>query len=68
MDKEKYREGIEVDIVDALKAGLSGTPFFVVGRVVGDHVEGLKFVGAVSYVEIEEKLAELLAAANQDYH
>ena len=43
-------------------AGVSGTPSFVVGRVNGDSIEGVRMVGAVPYAAFDAKFKELIAA------
>ncbi|PYN29956.1 MAG: hypothetical protein DMD98_19935 [Candidatus Rokuibacteriota bacterium] len=60
LSKEKYTEQIRKDMADAGLAGISGTPSFVVGRVTGDSVDGVRIVGAQSYAAFDAKLKELL--------
>ena len=47
-------------MADAGLAGISGTPSFVVGRVTGDSVDGVRVVGAQPYATFDAKLKELL--------
>src|SRR5213592_2694056 len=60
LSKEKYTEQIRKDMADAGLAGISGTPSFVVGRVTGDSVDGVRVVGAQPYATFDAKLKELL--------
>jgi len=59
--KDKYKAQIEKDMTDAGLAGIGGTPSFVIGRVVGDGVEGVKVVGAQPFGVFDAKLKEVLA-------
>lgn len=59
---EKYKAEISKDVADAVAAGVSGTPTFVIGRAVGDHVDGVRVVGALPYAAFDAKIKELLAA------
>jgi protein-disulfide isomerase len=58
--RDKYKAHIEKDVTDAALAGIGGTPSFVIGRVVGDGVEGVKVVGAQPFGVFDAKLKELL--------
>jgi protein-disulfide isomerase len=59
---EKYRDEIAKDMSDAQAAGINGTPTFVIGRTVGEDVDGIRVVGAQSYATFEAKLKDLLNA------
>ena len=47
----------------ATRAGIDGTPGFVVGRVVHGELKGVRFEGAVPYERLDGLLKELLADA-----
>jgi len=57
---DKFKAQIEKDMTDAGLAGIGGTPSFVIGRVVGDGVEGVKVVGAQPFGVFDARLKELL--------
>ena len=59
--QDKFKAQIEKDMTDAGLAGIGGTPSFVIGRVVGDGVEGVKVVGAQPFGVFDAKLKEILA-------
>ena len=59
--KDKYKAQIEKDMTDAGLAGIGGTPSFVIGRVIGDNVEGVKVVGAQPFGVYDARLKEALA-------
>jgi len=58
---EKYKAQIEKDMADADAAGVNGTPTFVIGRLKGDEVEGVRVVGALPYSTFDARLKEMLA-------
>jgi len=60
-NKDKFKAQIEKDMTDAGLAGIGGTPSFVIGRIVGDGVEGVKVVGAQPFGVFDAKLKEALA-------
>ena len=47
---------------DAQAAGVNGTPTFVIGRAVGEGVDGVRVVGALPYAMFDAKIKELLSA------
>jgi protein-disulfide isomerase len=59
---EKYKAEIAKDMSDAQAAGISGTPTFVIGRTVGEEVDGVRVLGAHPYATFDAKLKELLNA------
>ena len=59
--QDKFKAQIEKDMTDAGLAGIGGTPSFVIGRIVGDGVEGVKVVGAQPFGVFDAKLKEALA-------
>src|SRR5581483_8406193 len=52
---EKYLPSIRADVAEANALGIMGTPTFVVGKVSGGHIEGVKLAGAQPY-EVFAKL------------
>jgi protein-disulfide isomerase len=59
--EERYKAEIVKDMSDAAAAGVTGTPSFVIGRAVGEGIEGARVVGALPYSTFDAKLKELLA-------
>jgi protein-disulfide isomerase len=59
--EERYKADIVKDMSDAAAAGVTGTPTFVIGRAVGDGIEGARVVGALPYSMFDAKLKDLLA-------
>ena len=59
--EERYKADIVKDMSDAAAAGVTGTPTFVIGRAVGEGIEGTRVVGALPYSMFDAKLKELLA-------
>ncbi len=58
---DRYRTDIEHDMDEAAKAGVSGTPTFVIGATTpGSAVEGQRIVGAQPYPVFEAQIKALL--------
>jgi len=58
---ERYRTEIEHDMEEAAKAGVSGTPTFVLGATTpGTALEGQRIVGAQPYPVFETQIKALL--------
>src|SRR2546425_606349 len=57
---DKYKAQIEKDVTDAGLAGIGGTPSFIIGRVSGDGVDGVKVVGAQPFGVFDARLKDLL--------
>jgi protein-disulfide isomerase len=58
---ERYRTEIERDMEEAAKAGVSGTPTFVLGATTpGTALEGQRIVGAQPYPVFETQIKALL--------
>ena len=55
-----YKPAIDKDIAEGTKAGVTGTPSFVVGRVDKGRLVGLRLVGAMPYAQIEAKIREVM--------
>jgi len=60
--RRTYAELIAAHVHEADAVGIDGTPGFVVGRVSGNELEGVRVEGALPYEEFAELLRELLAA------
>ena len=61
-----HADAIEADMEEGRKAGVSGTPSFVIGRVVNGRLEGERIVGALPYMAFAAKLDALLSRVNAD--
>ncbi|MBI5185258.1 MAG: DsbA family protein [Nitrospinae bacterium] len=62
LDKGKYEEKVKKDIEAGEKAGVQGTPSFVLGRASKDGViKGKLIVGAQPYEEFQKHIEEFLA-------
>jgi protein-disulfide isomerase len=60
---QTYAAEIDRDVADAMSAGVSGTPSFVLGRTTpGPAFEGVRIVGAQPYAVFESRIKALLAA------
>ena len=62
IDSGKYKERVQSDVLEAMKIGANGTPTFVVGKSVGDGVDGDLVVGAMPFQMFDAKLKELQSA------
>src|SRR5690349_5797331 len=56
VDSEKYKEPVQRDVLEAMKIGANGTPTFIVGKSVGDGVDGELVVGALPFQMFDMKL------------
>jgi protein-disulfide isomerase len=64
-NNQKTLAEVQKDAADAAKAGISGTPGFVVGVLDKDgNVDGVKISGAVPYANFQSTIEEQLARAN----
>jgi protein-disulfide isomerase len=59
VDSNKYKDSVQADVLEAMKVGANGTPTFVVGRSIGNGVEGELVLGALPYQVFDEKLKGL---------
>jgi protein-disulfide isomerase len=58
---DRYRAEIDRDIAEAMQAGVTGTPSFVLGATMpGSAVEGLRIVGAQPFPVFEARIKALL--------
>ena len=56
VDSGKYKDPVQRDVLEAMKVGANGTPTFVVGKSVGDGVDGELVVGAMPFQMFDAKL------------
>jgi len=59
VDSSKYKERVQNDVLEAMKIGATGTPTFIVGKSVGEGVDGELVVGAMPFQMFDVKLKEL---------
>jgi protein-disulfide isomerase len=59
IDSAKYKERVQNDVLEAMKIGANGTPTFIVGKSVGEGVDGELVVGAMPFQMFDAKLKEL---------
>jgi protein-disulfide isomerase len=59
VDSGKYKEPVQRDVLEAMRIGANGTPTFVVGKSVGDGVDGELMVGAMPFQMFDAKLKDL---------
>ena len=59
VDSGKYKEPVQRDVLEGMRVGANGTPTFVIGKSVGDGVDGELLVGAMPFQEFDKKLKEL---------
>jgi protein-disulfide isomerase len=59
IDSGKYKEPVQTDVLEAMKIGANGTPTFVVGKSIGNGVDGELVVGAMPFQMFDAKLKEL---------
>jgi protein-disulfide isomerase len=58
---DSHREAIDRDMAEGIKAGVTGTPSFVLGRTApGPTLEGIRIVGAQPYNAFESRIRALL--------
>lgn len=59
-DGTMFRREIDQDLADAERAGLTGTPSFVIGRSTGATLKGILIVGAQPFEAFDAQLNALL--------
>ncbi len=59
IDSGKYKDPVQSDVLEAMKIGANGTPTFVVGKSVGNGVDGELMVGAMPFQMFDARLKEL---------
>src|ERR1039457_2395677 len=62
IDSGKFKERVQGDVLEGMRIGASGTPTFIVGKSVGNGVDGELVVGAMPFEMFDLKLKELQAA------
>jgi protein-disulfide isomerase len=60
-DPKAFRREIEMDMADAERAGVTGTPSFVVGRTAGAVLDGILMMGAQPFEAFDTQLKALLS-------
>jgi protein-disulfide isomerase len=58
--EDRHRAAIDRDVAEATKAGVTGTPSFVLGPTTPDSVEGVRIVGAQPFPVFEARIKALL--------
>ena len=59
IDSGKYKEPVQIDVLEAMRIGANGTPTFIVGKSVGNGVDGELVIGAMPFQMFDAKLKEL---------
>jgi protein-disulfide isomerase len=59
IDSAKYKDRVQNDVLEAMKIGATGTPTFIVGKSVGEGVDGELVVGAMPFQMFDVKLKEI---------
>jgi protein-disulfide isomerase len=59
IDSGKYKERVQGDVLEGMRVGANGTPTFIVGKSVGNGVDGELVVGAMPFQMFDLKLKEL---------
>ncbi len=62
VESDKNKGGVQTDILEAVKAGVSATPTFVIGKSTANGVDGEIVEGAMPYEIFDQKLKDLAAA------
>ena len=60
-DASAFQKEIRQDLSDAERAGVTGTPSFVLGRTSGDTLDGVLMIGAQPFEAFDAQLKALLA-------
>jgi len=64
MASNRFKQSIDEDMQEGRSIGISGTPSFVIGRLVDGKLEGVRMVGAMPYINFAQKLDQALAQAS----
>src|SRR5450631_2002759 len=59
IDGGKFKERVQGDVLEGMRIGANGTPTFIVGKSVGNGVDGELVVGAMPFQLFDLKLKEL---------
>ena len=62
VESDKYKNAVQTDVLEAMRIGANGTPTFVVGKSMGEGVDGELMIGAMPYQMFDQKLKELQTA------
>ena len=60
LDSERHRAAVDRDLAEGKSAGVSGTPSFVLGKLVDGQLQGVRMVGAQPYQTFAARIDELL--------
>lgn len=60
LDSNRYRQEVEIHMAEGQRAGVSGTPAFVLGRMSDGRIDGVRLMGAMPYAMFESRLEEML--------
>ncbi len=60
MLSNRFKKSIDEDMDEGRSVGISGTPSFVIGRLVDGKLDGVRMVGAMPYINFAQKLDEML--------
>lgn len=60
LDSGRYAKDVDRDLEEGAQTGVSGTPSFVIGRLVNGRLEGERLVGAMPYQNFASILDEML--------
>jgi protein-disulfide isomerase len=61
-----YQAQLEKQLADGHKAGITGTPSFVLGKTGTDAVEGIRIVGSMSYATFDAHFKDAVAAVGTE--
>jgi len=59
IEKEKYKNDVQADVLEAMKIGADGTPAFVIGKSTPEGVNGELMVGAQPFAMFDMRLKAL---------
>jgi protein-disulfide isomerase len=59
----RFEAALQKDRAEAIAAGVTATPTFVIGRTASGAMKGLRIVGAASFSTFDEKIGALLRPA-----
>jgi protein-disulfide isomerase len=62
-ESERHRPAVDRDMAEGQSAGVSGTPSFLLGKVVNGRLQGVRVVGAQPYQAFAGRLDEMLKPA-----
>ena len=66
LDDKRHQRGINQNIQVARGAGFTGTPSFIIGKVINGQVSGAVLIGARSLAEFETQIQKLLPKVESD--